>query len=187
MTLELSNEKMDIVDEVQLSYYVSHKSRKYSRVGHAKLIDLSAAGLCMEISPYDSDLFLESQGKLFIMSTEVELQIFCRSHPINVSVTGSIRWFKRKKELGEVDDSENIYVGVMFPFAIGEQKQSMMNLVRHLKREMIKCSECGAIVSSDAFLCYNCGSKPVRRRNILQKVIFSFLNGNNDSSSSVNV
>lgn len=183
MTLDLSNRKLDMVDEVQLSYYVSHKSRKYSRVGHAKLIDLSEAGLCMEISPYDSDLFLESQGKLFIMSTEVELQIFCRSHPINVSVTGSIRWFKRKKEFGEVSESENIYVGIMFPFAMGKQRQLILNLVRHLKSEMTKCGECGATVSAEAFICYNCGSKPMRKRNILKKVIFGFLNGNSDNSS----
>ena len=176
MTLELSSEKLDLADEVQLSYFVNRKSQKPSRVGHAKLIDLSEAGLCMEISPYDSDLFLESQGKLFIMSTNLEMQIFCRSHTANVSVPGSIRWFKRKKELGEIEDAENIYVGVMFPFANINQKRIIVELVRHLKSEMGKCGECGATISIDAFICYNCGCKPVRKRNLLRKMISGFLN-----------
>ncbi len=177
MTLEMTSQKLGLDDEVLLSYFVKHKSRKHSRVGYAKLVDLCEAGLCMEISPYDSDLFLESQGKLFIMSTDVELQIFCRSHPMNVSVTGVIRWFKQKKELGEVNESENIYIGVMFPLASIEQKRAIVDLVRHLKSELIKCGQCGASISSDAFICYNCGSRPIRKRNIFRKTIISFLTG----------
>jgi ribosomal protein L40E len=179
MTLQLSKPKIELDDEAQLSYYVKHKSRKHSRVGHAKLIDLSEAGLCMEISPSDSDLFLESQGKLFIMSTDIELQIFCRSHPMNVWVSGSIRWFKRKSELGEFEESENIYIGVMFPFANAQQRAEIVDLVRHLKNDndMSKCRECGAVVSSDAFICYKCGERVTRKRNVLRKMIFGFLGG----------
>jgi ribosomal protein L40E len=170
-------------DEVQLSYFVKHKNNKPSRIGHAKLVDISEGGLCMEISPYDSDLFLESQGRLFIMSKELELQIFCRSHPMNVSVTGSIRWFKRKKEMGEVQDSENIYVGVMFPFSNIEQKQEITRLVKHLKEHMVKCSECNAVVSSEASICYSCGSKPNRKKNIFKKMIGGFLTSGDDLNS----
>jgi hypothetical protein len=177
MTLELSNAKLELEDEAQLSYYVKHKSRRHSRVGHAKLLDLSEAGLCMEISPLDSDLFLESQGKLFIMSTDIELQIFCRSHPMNVWVSGSIRWFKRKSELGEFEGSENIYIGVMFPFASATQRGEIVDLVRHLKNDMSKCRGCGAIVSSDAFICYNCGERLTRKRSVLRKMIFGLLGG----------
>lgn len=180
MTLDVSSQRLELDDEVQLSYFVSHKNRRSSRVGHARLVDISEAGLCMEISPYDSDLFLESQGKLFIMSTGVEMQIFCRSHVMNVSVTGSIRWFKRKKELGDFEDSENIFVGVMFPFSRSGQRREIVELVRHLKNDMIKCGECSATISADAFICYNCGSKVTRKRNLLRKMIVGFLNSGDD-------
>jgi ribosomal protein L40E len=139
----------------------------------------------MEISPYDSDLFLESQGKLFIMNTDVEMQIFCRSHPMNVSVPGSIRWFKRKSEFGKCENSENIFVGVMFPFATPDQKKGIIDLVKHLKNAMSKCGECGATISAEAFICYNCGSRPLRKRNVLKKMIFSIFSGNNDVPSTV--
>ncbi|RJP20383.1 MAG: hypothetical protein C4520_11415 [Candidatus Abyssobacteria bacterium SURF_5] len=180
MTLELSSQKLELDDEVQLSYFVNHKNRKASRVGHAKLIDISEAGLCMEISPYDSDLFLESQGRLFIMSTQVEMQVFCRSHPINVSMTGVIRWFKQKKEFGDMPDNENIFVGVIFPFASGSQRKTIVDLVGHLKNDVVKCGECGATISADVFICYHCGSRPVRKRSVLKKMILGFL-GNSDS------
>jgi len=98
-------------------------------------------------------------------------------------VTGTIRWFKQKKELGEIEDSENIYIGVMFPFASMEQKRAIVDLVRHLKNDMMKCPECSATISSVSFICYNCGSRPIRRRNIFQKMIVGFFNGKDDFAS----
>jgi len=179
MAIQISSEKLALCDAVQVSYFVKNKSRKPTRVGHARLIDISEAGLCMEISPLDSDLFMESQGKLFVINSDVEVQLFCRTHPTNLFVAGCIKWFKRKKEAGDTKDDGNIYVGVIFPANDRNQKRDIVELMRHLKKETTKCTHCDAIVSAAAAICYSCGSKPARKRTIFKKMIFSFLAATN--------
>ncbi|GAB4334472.1 MAG: hypothetical protein Kow0099_06520 [Candidatus Abyssubacteria bacterium] len=144
-------------------------------MGNARLIDISDAGLCMEISPLDSDLFMELQGTAFILSTELEIQIFCRSHPINIAISGSIKWFKRKKEMGDAGNDDNICVGVIFSFANSAQKKEVVELLRHLKNDTIRCGSCDARVSANAVVCYNCGSRPMRKRTLLRKMLNSLL------------
>ncbi len=175
MAIQLSGEKLALCDAVQASYFVKNKSRKPTRVGHARLIDISGAGLCMEISPLDSDLFMESQGKLFVINSDIQIQLFCRTHPDNLFVAGCIKWFKSKKEAGNTNDDGNIYVGIIFPADDRNQKRDIVELLRHLKKETTKCNQCDAVVSADAVICYNCGSKPTRKRTFLKKMIFSFL------------
>jgi ribosomal protein L40E len=175
MALQASTEKLALCDEVQLSYFVRSKERKTSRVAHARLIDISEAGLCMEISPLDSDIFMESQGHLFIVNGDVEMQLFCRSHPDNLFLVGGIKWFRRKKELDDSETDGKIYVGVLFSGDGRTQKKDIVELIRHLKTESTKCSECGARISTESVLCYNCGAKTVRKRTIFKKMIFSFL------------
>jgi hypothetical protein len=176
MLVELSSDKsVSLSEQILLSYYLRSKSQKTPRVGNARLIDISEAGLCMEISPLDSDLFLESQGTAFILSTEVEIQIFCRLHPINIAISGSIKWFKRKKDMEDMADDGNICLGVIFSFATVAQKKEMVELVRRLKNDTIQCSVCDSRVSANAVVCYNCGSKPIRKRTLLRKMLFSLL------------
>lgn len=176
MLLEVSSKPIALDDQVFLSYFVRQRSRKTPRVGSARLIDISEAGLCMEISPFDSDLFLESQGRPFILSRDIEIQIFCRSHPINISVSGAIKWFKRKKDIEvEAGDESNVCIGVIFTFHNGSQRKEMVELVRRLKNEAVRCRNCGSRISPDALVCYNCAVKPVRKRALLRKWIFGFL------------
>lgn len=178
MLLETSSGKLALDDEAQLSYFVRKKGRKAPRVGYAKLIDITEAGLCMEISPVDSDLFMESKKTTFILSKDIELQIFCRSHPINVSVAGCIKWFKRKEEIHKAENSENIYVGLIFTFFDSAQKKEIAELVGHLKNDMVRCNACGASISADTVLCYSCGARHVRKRAFLKKMLFSLLANN---------
>lgn len=180
MAIPLSNQNPALCDVIQVSYFVKNNSRKANRVGQAKLVDISEAGLCMEISSLDSDLFMESQGKLFVINSELEMQLFCRTHPTNLFVAGSIEWFKRKKEVGDRKDEDdgNIYVGVIFPADDRDQKRDVVELLRRLKRETTKCNQCDAVVSASAAICYNCGSNPSSKKTIFKKMIFSFLANN---------
>ncbi len=184
MLLETSSGKLALDDEAQLSYFVRKKTRKPPRVGYARLIDITEAGLCMEISPVDSDLFMESEKTTYILSKDIEVQIFCRSHPINVSVAGCIKWFKRKDEIHKAENSENIYIGLMFTFFDGAQRQEIAELVRHLKNDSVRCNACGASISADSVLCYSCGERQVRKRAFLKKMLFGFL-ANDETTESI--
>jgi hypothetical protein len=170
MALQLTPEKLRLENDVHLSYFVKRKKGKPPRVANGRLLDISEAGLCMEISLHDSELFMETQGSLYVLNKQIELQIFCRSHPNNISIDGSIRWFKRKQEFNELADDCDICVGVMFS---ARQQDEMAELVGHLKTVRIHCGECNVSVSSDAVFCYNCGARMVRRRAFLKRAIHS--------------
>ena len=181
MQAQLTSDKSCLGDDVQLSYLIKRKRGKPSRIASASLLDISEAGLCMEISPLDSDLFLETHGTLFALNKNIEMQIFCRSHPNNVSVEGSVKWFKRNKEIDSSMDNGNVCVGVIFSFWERCHKEQVAELVRHLKNDSVRCGECNALISAAAFLCYNCGSKLTRKRTLLKKILFSLLNSDDDA------
>jgi len=181
MQLQLSSDTSSLDNDVQVSYLIKRKKGKVSRIASGRLLDISEAGLCMEISPLDSDLFLESQGTLFALNKNVELQIFCRSHPNNISVEGCVKWFKRNKDIDESFNDGNVCVGVIFSFWERDHKQEVAELVRHLKNDTIHCNECNARVSAGSVLCYNCGSRPVRKRAFLRKMLFSIFNGDTET------
>ena len=180
MLVQLSSNTSSVGNEVHLSYLIKKKRGETSRIASARLLDISEAGLCMEISPLDSDLFLESQGTLFALNKNIEMQIFCRSHPSNVSVEGCVKWFKQKKDIDEFIDDGNVCVGVIFSFWEKSHMEQVAELVKHLKDDTVHCRECNARISADAFLCYNCGSKPIRKRAFLRKILSSFLNGDDN-------
>ncbi|RJP71240.1 MAG: hypothetical protein C4532_07965 [Candidatus Abyssobacteria bacterium SURF_17] len=175
MLLELSSGKKELRDEIHVSYFVKNRDRKAPRVAFASVIDITTSGLCMEISLIDSDLFMESGGTPFILTRDIEMQIFCRTHPINISVPGSIKWFKRKKDIGTFEDNGNMCVGVIFAFRSNEERKEVLELVRRFKCDTIRCSECGTTVSAEAALCYNCGARVIQKRAFLRKLIFSLL------------
>jgi len=180
MLVQLTSDTPSVGNEVHLSYFIRRKRGEASRIASARLLEISEAGLCMEISPLDSDLFLETGGTLFALNKNIEAQIFCRSHPNNVSVEGVVKWFKRNEEIDESMDGGNVCVGVIFSHRNSCQKQEIAELVRHLKNDTIQCHECNARISADAFLCYNCGSKPIRKRALLKKILSGLFNGDDD-------
>ncbi len=175
MSLEVSTDKSILRNEIHLTFFVQEKRGKPTRVAFARLLDISAGGLCMEISPLDSDLFMESHGRLFILNRNIEMQMFCRSHPTNVSVAGHVKWFKRKKDVEESAEDDDIYIGVTFSFENGLQREDVSRLLEHLKSDMVSCQNCNARVSAEAALCYNCGAKLVRKRTLLRRMIFGLL------------
>jgi hypothetical protein len=180
MALQLSPEKVALDNAVHLSYFVKRKKGKPSRVAFARLLDISHAGLCMEVSPVDSDLFMESGGTLFILKKNIEMQIFCRSHPNNVSVAATIKWFKKKEESIDSIDDGNVCAGVMFSLADADQRREISELVGLLKGGTACCRECNASVSGEAAFCYNCGAKIPRKRAFLKKMLNTLLAGPDD-------
>ncbi len=175
---EVSSERRLLEKDVQVSYFAKKRDGKTSRIAYAELLDISNAGLCMEISPEDSELYMESRGQLFLLNRIIEIQMFCRSHPSNVSVEGRIKWIKRKEE-DDVDGQDNgICVGVLFNFDDAHQRRDLAELVSLLKTDVMNCGDCNAPVSTEALLCYNCGARLVRKRAFFRKIINGLLAGN---------
>jgi ribosomal protein L40E len=174
---QVSSEKRIYEDEVQVSYFVKKRKGSPSRLCEAKLLDISNAGLCMEISPEDSEIYMESGGQVFLLNRSIDIQIFCRSHPNNVSVEGYVKWLQREEENEAGIDPGGIRVGVLFSFDNADQRWELAELVSLLKTDTTNCRECNAPVSADAPLCYNCGSKLVRRRAFLRKILDNLLAG----------
>lgn len=171
MTLQLCSRSSVPKDEVCFSYSVKKDNGGPLRAGFARVLDISESGLCMEISPFDSDLFVEWCGGQPGFNRDIELQIFCRSHPYNVSVDGSVRWFKQKGEFFNSSDRLYIFAGVMFSIDSDEQKEQISELLERLDNNTKRCGKCDASVSADAAFCYNCGKKLVRRCDVVRKMV----------------
>ncbi len=166
--------------EVQVSYFVKKHKGKPSRICLGSLLDISNAGLCMEISHLDSELYMESGGRIFLLNRNIDMQIFCRSHPNNVSIEGHVKWIQREDKTGSSEMAEkvdSIRVGVLFRFDDAGQRMELATLVSLLKTDTANCGKCNAPVSVDAPLCYNCGTRLVRRRAFLRKILDSLLSG----------
>ena len=176
-SFEVSPKNLIYEDEVQVSYFVKKRRGKPSRICEATLLDISNAGLCMEISPEDSEIYMESGGQVFLLNRSIDIQIFCRSHPNNVSVEGYVKWLQREEENEAGIDPGGIRAGVLFSFESTDQRWELAELVSLLKTDTANCRECNAPVSADAPLCYNCGSKLVRRRAFLRKILDNLLAG----------
>ncbi len=175
-----SSEKRIQESDVQISYFVKKREGKPSRICLARLLDISNAGLCMEISQFDSELYMESGGRIFLLNRNVDMQIFCRSHPNNVSIEGRVKWIQHGDETDSpetMEGGDSIRVGVLFRFDDTAQRLELANLVSLLKTNTTNCGECNAPVSVDAPLCYNCGSRLVRRRAFLRKILDNLLAG----------
>jgi len=188
MGLRLASQSPSLGAEVHFSYYVKRKDGKPSRVGFARVLDISETGLCMEMSPLDSDLFAESFGDRPVLNREIELQIFCRSHPSNVFVEGSVRWFKQKRELDLSSCSSSdlgICAGVVFSIDDAEHKKDIVELIRRFRRETVLCRICGARVSADGAFCYDCGTRLVRRRSLIKNALFDVLVPDSDPPAGV--
>jgi hypothetical protein len=188
MALELShkslpansaNMKLD-ENEVQVSYFVKKRGGKPSRVCVAKLLDISNVGLCMEISDEDSELYMETRGKLFLLNKTIEIQIFCRSYPTNVSLEANLKWIQRKDEPNFDEEGDEIFIGALFRFEDMGQRRDLAELVNLLKTDTVNCPECNAPVSIDAALCFNCGNRTERRRAFLKKIFDNLLIGGRD-------
>ena len=177
MALQLAPSNQVLGDEVQISYFVKRKDTKNSRVSVGRLLDISNAGLCMEILPEDSELYMESAGKLFLLNRNIDIQIFCRSYPSNISIEGCVKWIKRKDESPGLGDEDNICVGVLFSFANADQRKELAKLVALLRNDTILCAECNAPVFTEAALCYNCGARLVRKRAFLKNILHGLLAG----------
>ena len=169
-------EKQTFEEEVQISYFVKGKG-KASRIGSGRLLDISNVGLCMEISPIGSELFMESGGNLFLLNRNIEIQIFCRSYSNNISVEGNVRWIKREDDLGKTEHEDGIFVGVIFSCTEGDQKRYIAEFVDLYRNDTIHCGECGVPVSVDSALCYKCGSRHVRKRAFLRDIINTIFSG----------
>jgi hypothetical protein len=168
---------LSLKDEVQISYFVKAKKKKSSRICAAELIDISNVGLCMEISPTGSELYMESGGKLFLINKKVEIQIFCRSHSNNISVEAQVKWIKQNSESSKPSDEARIYVGVLFSSTDANQKRELAELIQLIRKDTVRCGECSTPVSADASLCYKCGARLVRKRTFLRSIINSVLSG----------
>lgn len=182
LSSQISAEKQINEDEVQISYFVKKPEGKSSRVCLAKLLDLSNVGLCMEISPLDSELYMESGGTLFLLNKTIEIQIYCRFYPTNVSVEGHVKWLQRKGKSDSPGTDGRILVGALFRFDGADQRRDLAELVGLLKNDTVNCRECNAPVSADAPLCYNCGARLTRRRAFLKKIFDNLLAGNKDAA-----
>lgn len=178
---EVSSNKVISEDEVQVTYFVNKSKGNPSRICEAKLLDISNTGLCMEIASDDSEIHMESGGQVFLLNRSIEIQIFCRSHPNNVSVEGHIKWIHREDKSGYGPNAGGIMIGVLFNFARSDQRFEVANLVGLLKTDTITCQQCNAPVSADAPLCYKCGSKLIRRRAFLRKILDNLLAGDKTS------
>ena len=175
--------KIVLKDEVQLSYFAKRREKTLSHIAYAKLLDISNAGLCMEISPDDSQLYMETGGQLFLLNRTIELQIFCRSCTSNVSIEGHVKWIKQASESDALEENGGICVGVLFNFDNAEQRRDLAELIGLLKTDTISCGECGSPASAEAALCFNCGAKLVRRRAFFKKIINNLLASGKSSSS----
>jgi len=182
MNLPLTTPETSVDVEIRFSYFVKGKDGKPSRVGLARVLDISKTGLCMEISPLDSDLFMESVGDLPAPNREIELQIFCRSHPHNIFVEGSVRWFKQKKEIGHSSDLD-ICAGVVFSIDDTAQKREMAELLRHLNSRDVRCRDCGMLVSVDGMICYECGARLSSRRDAIRSAFYDAIIPDDNSLS----
>ncbi len=181
----VSSERRISEGEVQISYYVKKWKGKPARICLARLLDISNAGLCMEISQFDSELYMETGGKLFLLNRNIDMQIFCRSLPNNVSIDGRVKWIQHREESesqSESQDDDGIYIGVLFKFDGADQRRELASLVSLLKTDTANCRECNAPVSADAPLCYNCGSRLIRRRAFLRRIFDNLLAGNKDDA-----
>jgi hypothetical protein len=139
----------------------------------------------MEISPLDSDLFMESFENLIEPNRSIELQIFCRSHPSNIFIEGSVKWFKQKKDLGaqgKPTDSLDICAGVMFSVDGAEKKKELREMIEHLQTPAICCGECGTPVSINGSFCYECGTRVPSKREIMKSALFDVLAGDEGAS-----
>jgi hypothetical protein len=177
MTTKASPPPIVLTSDVHLSFFAKKRDRGVSRVSTGRLLDISNAGLCMEVATQDSDLFMESQGKLFTLTKTVDIQIFCRSHPTNVCVEGHVHWVRSKDAVKGLDNENSAFVGILFSFESSDQKKDLDELVEHLTDRRVRCGECGAGVSDHAALCYNCGSRLVRRRTLFRGIIDGLLAG----------
>ena len=164
--------------EVQVSYFVKKNKGKPSCICLASLLDISNAGLCMEISRFDSELYMESGGRIFLLNRNIDMQIFCRSHPNNVSIEGHVKWIQLEDETKSPEMAEEaggIRVGVLFKFDDAGQRMELAALVSLLKTDTTNCRKCNSPVSVDTPLCYNCGTRLVQRRAFLRKILDSLL------------
>jgi len=180
MTTQLSSSEPVLNSEIRFSYFVKDKHGKPSRVGLARVLDISQTGLCMEISPADSDLFLESFGGLSEPNRSIELQIFCRSHPSNIFVEGSVMWFKQKKELvnsAECSESLDICAGVVFTIENAQNRRDLLEMLGNRETSVTRCRDCGAPVSADGSFCYECGTRLVTKREIIKNAFLEVLAG----------
>jgi hypothetical protein len=134
----------------------------------------------MEISPSDSDLFMDSFEDLPEPNRDIELQIFCRSHPSNIFVEGSVRWFKQKKELAncaERSESLDICAGVVFEIDDTENKRDLIEMLDHLQTSAIHCRDCGMPVSVNGLFCYECGTRLITKREVMKSALLEVLSG----------
>ena len=162
-------------DEVCFSYSVKKEHGSPLRAGFARVLDISESGLCMEISPFDSDLFVEWAAGRRGFNKDIELQIFCRSHPCNVSVNGSVKWFKQKGEFFNSSDKHHLFAGVMFSIDSDDQKRQISELLERLDNNTKQCETCNASVSIDAAFCYNCGEQLIERRDTVERIVVGSL------------
>lgn len=189
MSTRLKTAELTLDSEIRFSYFVKGKDGKPSRVGLARVLDISHTGLCMEISPLDSDLFMESMEsfeKLPEPNRNIELQIFCRSHPNNIFLEGLVKWFKQKKEFdacGKPSESLDICAGVMFTVHGAKKKKELREMIEHLQTPVISCSECGTPVSINGSFCYECGSRVISKREIVKNALFDVLAGDDRASN----
>lgn len=174
---------------IRFSYFVKQKTGKPSRVGTAKVLDISEAGLCMEISPLDSDLFVESNAARPSFNRDIELQIYCRSHPRNIFLEGTVRWFKHKGDLSlgsrphnqSAQNSANqsealgICAGVVFSLDDPEKKREIEQLLGRIDSRVTSCRRCLSPVSAEGSFCYECGCRIISRREALRAVLNSVL------------
>ncbi len=178
MTVKLSPQQPTTDSELSFSFFVKGADGKPSRVGLARVLDISETGLCMEISPLDSDLFMEPFVGLPELNREIELQIFCRSHPSNVFVEGSVRWFKQKKEVAHsVDTAEalDICAGVVFAVDDPAKRRELGEMLGRMDNSTVSCAECGAPVSADGRFCYDCGIRLINKHEVLRSAIYDIL------------
>ena len=178
MSVRLDMPQPALDSEISFSYFVKSRDGSPSRVGLAKVLDISETGLCMEISALDSDLFMESFTRAPVPNRNIELQIFCRSHPSNVFVEGTVRWFKQKKELGPLSGSSgsfDICAGVVFSIDDAEKRVELSELIGHLDNPTVGCGECGTPVSVNGSFCYECGIRLITKHDAVRKALFEVL------------
>ena len=178
MSVRLSAPQPTIDSELRFSFFVKGSDGKPSRVGVARVLDISETGLCMEISPLDSDLFVEPFVGIPELNRDIELQIFCRSHPSNVFVNGSVRWFRQMKEVALPADSTerlDICAGVVFSIDDPDKRREMGEMLGRLNNSTVRCAQCGAPVSANGMFCYDCGIRLITKRETVQNAIFDVL------------
>jgi hypothetical protein len=169
--------KSALEEEVQLTYFLTGKKGKNSRLCTAELLDISNIGLCMKIPSSGSELYMESDRKLFLINRNIDIQIFCRSYPNNISLQGRVEWIKRESTGEKSTDEGNIYAGVLFFFPDGDQRKYVTEFVKLFRNHTISCPKCRVDVSSEVGLCYKCGARLVRKRTFLRSIINGIISG----------